>query len=130
MTQNASRITRITLLVVLAGLSLQTLAQTQTYPARPIRIIVPGTAGSSNDFTARAIAQRFTDAWGQQGVIDNRAGAGGIIAHDIVAKAKPSLPPTARLPLPRKPEVKQKVGRNDPCHCGSRKKFKTCCMRK
>ena len=62
---------------------------TQTYPNRPIRIIVPGTAGSSNDFTARAIAQRFTDAWGQQGVIDNRAGAGGMIAHDIVAKATP-----------------------------------------
>jgi hypothetical protein len=47
-----------------------------------------------------------------------------------VAKAKPSLPPTARLPLPRKPEVKQKVGRNDPCPCGSGKKFKTCCMRR
>ena len=47
-----------------------------------------------------------------------------------VAKAKPSLPPTVRLPLPRKPEVKQKVGRNDPCPCGSGKKFKHCCMRK
>ncbi len=80
-------------IVALAWLALPVIAQTpshaQTYPARPIRIIVPGTAGSSNDFTARAIAQRFTDAWGQQGVIDNRAGAGGVIAHDIVAKANP-----------------------------------------
>jgi tripartite-type tricarboxylate transporter receptor subunit TctC len=82
-------------IVALVGLALPVIAQTasysfaQTYPARPIRIIVPGTAGSSNDFTARAIAQRFTDAWGQQGVIDNRAGAGGVIAHDIVAKANP-----------------------------------------
>jgi tripartite-type tricarboxylate transporter receptor subunit TctC len=59
------------------------------YPTRPIRIIVPGTAGSANDFTARAIAQRLTDHWGQQMVIDNRAGAGGIIAHEIVAKAAP-----------------------------------------
>jgi tripartite-type tricarboxylate transporter receptor subunit TctC len=59
------------------------------YPVRPIRIIVPGSAGSANDFTARAIAQRFTEAWGQQIVIDNRTGAGGIIAHDLAAKAPP-----------------------------------------
>ena len=61
----------------------------QTFPNRPIRIVVPGTAGSANDFTARAIAQRLTDTWGQQMVIDNRAGAGGIIAHEIAAKATP-----------------------------------------
>jgi tripartite-type tricarboxylate transporter receptor subunit TctC len=59
------------------------------YPVRPIRIIVPGSAGSANDFTARAIAQRFTEAWGRQIVIDNRTGAGGIIAHDLAAKAPP-----------------------------------------
>jgi len=59
------------------------------YPVRPIRIILPGTAGSANDITARAIAQRFTEAWGQQIVIDNRAGAGGAIAHDLAAKATP-----------------------------------------
>jgi tripartite-type tricarboxylate transporter receptor subunit TctC len=59
------------------------------YPNRPIRIIVPGSAGSANDFTARAIAQRLTDAWGQQIVIDNRSGAGGIIAHELAAKATP-----------------------------------------
>jgi hypothetical protein len=46
-----------------------------------------------------------------------------------VAKAKPPLPPTPRLTLPRKPEPKKKVGRNDPCPCGSGKKFKQCCMR-
>jgi tripartite-type tricarboxylate transporter receptor subunit TctC len=59
------------------------------YPSRPIRIIVPGSAGSANDFTARAIAQRLTDAWGQQMVIDNRTGAGGVIAHELAAKAMP-----------------------------------------
>ena len=59
------------------------------FPIRPIRIIVPGTAGSANDVTVRAMAQRFTDAWGQQMVIDNRAGAGGVIAHEIAAKANP-----------------------------------------
>ncbi len=59
------------------------------YPNRPVRIVVPGSAGSANDFTARAIAQRFTDAWGQQMVLDNRSGAGGVIAHEIAARANP-----------------------------------------
>jgi hypothetical protein len=47
-----------------------------------------------------------------------------------VAQAKPPLPPTPRLPLPRKREAKKKVGRNDPCPCGSGRKFKNCCMKK
>ncbi len=47
-----------------------------------------------------------------------------------VAKAKPPLPPTPRLALPRKAQAKQKVGRNEPCPCGSGKKFKNCCMKK
>jgi tripartite-type tricarboxylate transporter receptor subunit TctC len=77
-----------------AWVVLPTLANAQTtgsafYPNRPIRVVVPGSAGSANDFTARAIAQRFTEAWGQQIVIDNRSGAGGIIAHEIAAKANP-----------------------------------------
>ncbi len=77
-----------TAIAALAVLPSVVLAQAKTdYPNRPVRIIVPGTAGSANDFTARAIAQRFTDAWGQQIVIDNRAGAGGVIAHEIAAKA-------------------------------------------
>jgi tripartite-type tricarboxylate transporter receptor subunit TctC len=75
--------------MLLACVASANAAETQTYPARPIRIIVPGSAGSANDFTARAIAQRLTDAWGQQIVIDNRTGAGGIIAHDLAAKAAP-----------------------------------------
>jgi tripartite-type tricarboxylate transporter receptor subunit TctC len=66
-----------------------TLVSAQTYPVRPIRVIVPGSPGSANDFTARAIAQRLTDAWGQQIVIDNRSGAGGIVAHELAAKATP-----------------------------------------
>lgn len=69
---------------------LPTLAHAQAktdYPNRPIRVVVPSSAASAVDFTARAMAPRFTEAWGQQVVIDNRAGAGGIIAHDIAAKA-------------------------------------------
>jgi len=77
-------------IVAFAVLSTTALAQPRTdYPNRPIRIVVPGSAGSANDFTARAISQRFTEAWGQQIVIDNRSGAGGIIAHEIAAKANP-----------------------------------------
>jgi tripartite-type tricarboxylate transporter receptor subunit TctC len=79
----------IAALVLPSAVSLAQTTPTQNYPSRPIRIIVPGTAGSANDFTARAIAQRFTDAWAQQMVIDNRSGAGGIIAHEIAAKANP-----------------------------------------
>ena len=77
-------------ITALALLSTSASAQPRSdYPNRPVRIVVPGTAGSANDFTARTIAQRFTDAWGQQMVIDNRSGAGGIIAHEIAAKANP-----------------------------------------
>lgn len=67
----------------------QTTAQQQKYPVRPIRIIVATTAGSATDFTARMIGQRLTDAWGQQIVVDNRAGAGGVIAHELASTATP-----------------------------------------
>ena len=83
-------VANIAALVLIPGVALaQAKLDSQGYPNRPIRIVVPGTAGSANDFTARAISQRLTDAWGQQIVIDNRAGAGGVIAHEIVAKANP-----------------------------------------
>ena len=61
----------------------------QGYPARPIRIIVPNTAGSAMDTVTRMIGQRLTEAWGQQIVVNARPGAGGIIGHEIAAKAAP-----------------------------------------
>lgn len=64
-------------------------AQAQTYPSRPIRMVVPNLAGSATDAVARMVAQRFTDAWGQQVVVDNRAGASGIIGTELTAKAAP-----------------------------------------
>ncbi|HKA46148.1 MAG TPA: tripartite tricarboxylate transporter substrate binding protein [Burkholderiales bacterium] len=79
----------VLLLIAAAAGTASAPAAGQPYPARPIRIIVPGTPGSSNDFTARAVAQRLTDAWGQQIVIDNRAGAGGIIGHELAVKSAP-----------------------------------------
>lgn len=59
------------------------------YPARPIRMVVPYAPGGASDFFARIMAERFTAAWGQQVIVDNRAGAGGNIGSDIVAKANP-----------------------------------------
>jgi tripartite-type tricarboxylate transporter receptor subunit TctC len=61
----------------------------ENYPARPVRIIVPNTAGSATDAVTRMVAQRLTEAWGQQMVVDNRAGATGIIGYDLAAKAPP-----------------------------------------
>ena len=65
-------------------------AQTrQDYPNRPIRIIVAQAPGSGPDIMARTIGQKLTEAWGQQIVVDNRAGANGIIGMEAAAKSKP-----------------------------------------
>jgi tripartite-type tricarboxylate transporter receptor subunit TctC len=60
----------------------------QDYPSRPIRLI-SGSPGSTSDFAARFIAQKLTERWGQQVVVDNRPGAGGIIGIEIGSKAAP-----------------------------------------
>jgi tripartite-type tricarboxylate transporter receptor subunit TctC len=75
-------------LAVFAAFTLEAAAQT-TYPAKPIRIVIPFSPGGSTDLMARAIGARLTSAWGQQVVADNRAGADGIVASEIVAKANP-----------------------------------------
>ena len=61
----------------------------QTYPTRPIRLIVPSTHGGSVDTLARTIGPKLTERWGQQVIVDNRSGAGGTIAAELVAKAPP-----------------------------------------
>jgi tripartite-type tricarboxylate transporter receptor subunit TctC len=62
-------------------------AAQQAFPTRPVRIISPFPPGSGTDIVARALAQPLTTAWRQSVVVDNRAGAGGTIAGDHVAKA-------------------------------------------
>jgi tripartite-type tricarboxylate transporter receptor subunit TctC len=59
------------------------------YPNKAARWVVPFTPGASNDIIARLIAAKLGDAWGQQFIIDNRAGAGGLVGADTVAKAAP-----------------------------------------
>src|SRR3954468_11423682 len=62
-------------------------AAAQDYPSRPIRIIVPSTAGGSVDTLSRTVGTHLGQRWGQQVVVDNRSGAGGVIAGEITAKA-------------------------------------------
>ena len=64
-------------------------AQTGTYPAKPIRIVVGFTPGGGPDITARFIAQKLAESWPQNVVVDNRPGAGGTIAAQLVAHATP-----------------------------------------
>lgn len=61
----------------------------QGYPSRPIRILVPFSAGSASDFFARAIGPKLLESWGQQVVVDNRPSAGGTVAGETVARATP-----------------------------------------
>ncbi|MEO8442468.1 MAG: tripartite tricarboxylate transporter substrate binding protein [Betaproteobacteria bacterium] len=66
-----------------------TSAASQEYPARPIRLIVPFGPGGTTDILARVVGDRMTERWGQQVLIDNRPGAGGNIAAELVARAAP-----------------------------------------
>jgi tripartite-type tricarboxylate transporter receptor subunit TctC len=59
------------------------------FPLRPIRFIVGFVPGGVADLLARALAQKLTDAWGQQVIVDNRAGGGGVISMQLVGKAAP-----------------------------------------
>ena len=66
-----------------------TLAGAQSYPAKPVRMILPFAAGGSTDFTARALAQRLTEQWGHPVVTENHTGAGGNVGLEAGAKAPP-----------------------------------------
>jgi tripartite-type tricarboxylate transporter receptor subunit TctC len=66
-----------------------TAAAAQTYPTKPITIIVPAAPGGVTDALGRVLAQRFTDAWGQQAIVENKPGANNQIAAEYVAKSPP-----------------------------------------
>ena len=61
----------------------------QSYPAKPVRLVVPYPPGGGTDIIGRVVAQKLSDAFGQQVVVDNRGGAGGVIGTEIVARSLP-----------------------------------------
>jgi tripartite-type tricarboxylate transporter receptor subunit TctC len=61
----------------------------QDFPTKPVRIVVPFTAGSATDIVARTVGQKLNEMWNQSVVVDNRAGAGGTIGAGMVAKSPP-----------------------------------------
>src|SRR5512134_1715197 len=67
--------------------SAQTPGVAADFPVRPIRFIVPNAAGGSTDLVARTVAQKLGESLGQQIVVDNRPGSGGIVGTELVAKA-------------------------------------------
>lgn len=75
------------LLAVLAIAVSATVAGAQSYPNRPVHILVPYAAGGAVDVLARNLAQALTKTWGQQSVIENRPGAGGIVASEALTRS-------------------------------------------
>ncbi|MDB5811035.1 MAG: hypothetical protein JWN94_3157 [Betaproteobacteria bacterium] len=78
-----------TLMVVAALTGASAVSLAQEFPARPIRLILGFAPGGSTDLVARVVAQKMSESWGQQVIVDNRPGANGMIGADLVAKANP-----------------------------------------
>jgi tripartite-type tricarboxylate transporter receptor subunit TctC len=74
-------------LVAASAVEAQSTGAAATFPARPIRFIVPNAAAGSTDLVARTVAQKVEESLGQQIVVDNRPGSGGIIGTELVARA-------------------------------------------
>ena len=82
-----NRRTAVLALIALVASPLLAIAQPPTYPAKPIRLIVPFPAGGSADIMARAVSQKMSETWRQPVVVDNRVGASGNIGADMVARS-------------------------------------------
>src|SRR6186713_2137502 len=61
----------------------------QNYPSKPIRVIVPFGPGGPTDFLVRTVGQKIAESWGQQFVVDHRAGANGVVGAELTARAAP-----------------------------------------
>lgn len=77
----------LSILIPIALMALASNAHAQTFPNKPIRLIVPAAPGGGTDFTARLIGAKLAEAWGQTVVIDNRTGASGNIGVELAAKS-------------------------------------------
>ncbi len=80
---------RVRIVAVIALCALSASADAQDYPTKPIRLVVPFPPGGPNDIIARVVGQKMQDLLGQLVIIDNRAGAGGVLGTDNVAKSEP-----------------------------------------
>ncbi len=87
MTRLLRRLSAVTAVSLLASTALAPSAQAQSYPTKPIHIVVPFPPGGSTDLLARRIGEKLQTALGQPVVVDNKGGAGGTIGSDFVAKA-------------------------------------------
>src|SRR5262245_44487945 len=74
-------------LALAAGAALCTPALGQSYPSRPVRLVVPFPPSGGNDVFARIVAQKLSEAWKQQVLVENRPGAGGSVGTELVAKS-------------------------------------------
>src|SRR6185436_11582580 len=83
--------TTLLLTMVWAGIPIAHAASTPVdkYPTKPIRLIAPFVPGGGTDITARAVAVRLSERWGQQVIVDNRPGAAGAIGVELTASAAP-----------------------------------------
>lgn len=77
------------ILLIATALAASSTSVAQSYPTKPIRIVVVSTPGGSVDTLARTVGPKLAERWGQQVLVDNRPGAGGAIAAEIVAKSPP-----------------------------------------
>jgi len=75
--------------LALAAASHGSAAGGQGYPARPVRFLVPNPPGGGTDLVARIVAHKVSERWGRSLVVDNRPGAGGIVAVEAAAQAAP-----------------------------------------
>jgi tripartite-type tricarboxylate transporter receptor subunit TctC len=87
--RKAIRLAQLFAVTSIFALSLGSNAHGQEYPVRTIRIVVPFTAGGAADILVRLIAQKLTGRWGQSVIVDNRAGANGVVGTEVVARAPP-----------------------------------------
>ncbi|HEV7443393.1 MAG TPA: tripartite tricarboxylate transporter substrate-binding protein, partial [Steroidobacteraceae bacterium] len=98
--------------VVASGLLTTAAAFAQAYPTKPVRLIIPFPPGGGNDVIGRIVGQKLTERWGQQVIIDNRAGANGIVGLQLLMQSPPdgyTLAVAAAGPIAVNPSLYEKL---------------------